>query len=229
MKCRSVLPFFIFIVLTLCTAGLYAQDEGRIIFRDPKSGGDKPMSEEELQPRNNAWGADLMVGMDGFGLGAFYHKVFSEVLTGFITLSITEAQDARQKDFYTYYGEQISYNKINRVFRLPLIAGLQYRLFKEAIADNFRPYLNGGVGPVMLYITPYASDFFKYLDRGTVEYTFGGFIGVGAQFGYDRSAVFGVNLRYYIIPLPSGIRSVREGTMSNANGFYITINFGTGF
>lgn len=218
-----------FLLLFALGSVLHAQDDGRIIFRDPKSAGDKPLSEEDLKPRNNAWGMDLMVGADGFGIGTFYHKVFSDILTGTLSFSITEAQDSRQKDFYGYYGETISYNKLNRVFRLPLFVGIQYRMFKDVIAENFRPFLNAGAGPVFLYVTPYHQDFFRYLDRGHMEYSYGGFVGVGAQFGYDRSAVFGVNLRYYIIPLPSGIQSVREGTMSNANGFYITVNFGSGF
>ena len=61
------------------------------------------------------------------------------------------------------------------------------------------------------------------------HYTYGGFLGAGAQFGFDRSSVLGVNVRYFIIPVPEGIRSVQQGELANANGFYITLNFGSAF
>jgi hypothetical protein len=208
----------------------FAQDEGgRIVFTDPKSTKDKPVSEEDLRPRVHAWGIDAMIGTDGFGIGGFYQRNLSDKVTLFSSLTFSEAKDPRQKDFYTYWGEQVAVNKINRVYRLPLLFGIQYRLFEDDIADNFRPYVNTGAGPVFLLITPWSTDFFSDFGKGYFKLTYGGFVGVGANFGFDRSNVLGLNVRYYIIPLPSGIQSVQQGTMSDANGFFIALSFGSAF
>lgn len=213
----------------------FAQEGGRIVFTDPKSEGDEILSEDDLEARRHSWGADLMIGTDGFGLGFFYNYAFSDVISGFANLSFSEAKDDRQRDVIDYYYGTYSLNKTHYVFRVPLFFGLQYRLFKDEIVDNFRPFVNGAAGPVMLYVTPAepGSDFLGSLGGGTTHYTFGGFFGAGAQFGFDRSSVVGVNVRYYLIPVPEGISSVRVGdedvALPNANGFYITLNFGTAF
>ncbi len=218
------------ILLAGPAAPLAAQDDGgRIIFTDPKSSKDAPVSEESLRPRVHAWGVDAMIGTDGFGLGVFYRRSLSEGVNLTASLSFSEAKDPRQKDFYTYWGEQYAHGKINRVHRLPLFVSVEYRLFQDEIADNFRPFVNIGGGPVALFITPYSTDFFSDFGKGHFEFTYGGFLGAGANFGFDRSAVLGLNVRYYIIPLPSGIQSVEQGTMSNANGFYVALSFGSAF
>jgi hypothetical protein len=223
--CLILIP----VTVLLLATPTRAQDGGRIIFTDPKSSDEKILSEEDLQPRTHAWGADLMIGTDGFGIGFFYSHAFSDVTTAFTNISFSEAKDDRQRDFIDPWYGQYSLNKTHYVFRVPLFFGLQYRLFKESITDNFRPFLNGGAGPVLLYITPAKGDFLSSLGGGLTRYTYGGFLGVGANFGFDRSSVFGVNVRYFIIPIPEGIRSVEQGAMANANGFYITLNFGSAF
>ncbi len=224
-----ITTFFILVLICLAVYPLHAQEGGRIVFTDPKSSDDKVLTEDDLQPRTHAWGADLMIGTDGFGIGLFYSRTLSDVTTAFANISFSEAKDDRQRDVIDPWYGQYSLNKTNYVFRVPLFFGLQYRLFKETITDNFRPFLNGGVGPVMLYITPSKGDFLSSLGGGSTRYTYGGFLGAGAQFGFDRSSVLGVNVRYYFIPIPEGIQSVQQGTMSNANGFYITLNFGSAF
>ncbi|PLX31461.1 MAG: hypothetical protein C0600_05670 [Ignavibacteria bacterium] len=222
-------------LLAILNLPAIAQEGGRIVFTDPKADGDAILGEEDLEPRRHAWGADLMIGTDGFGLGFFYSYAFSDVVGGFANLSFSEAKDDRQRDVVDYYYGTYSLNKTHYVFRVPLFLGLQYRLFKDEIVDNFRPFVNGGAGPVMLYVTPADpnGDFLSSLGGGHTKYTFGGFLGAGAQFGFDRSTVVGVNVRYYMIPVPEGISSVRvadeDVELPNANGFYITLNFGTAF
>lgn len=231
------------VALSLLPLSAFAQDGGRIVFTDPKSSEEKLLTEEDLAPRAHAWGGDLMVGTDGFGLGFFYSYSFNDVLSSFANVSFTEAKDNNQRDYYDPYFGQIPLNKLNYVFRIPLFLGVQYRLFKDEIMENFRPFLNAAAGPVMLLVSPVrGSDMFSSLwGGGTSHYTFGGFLGAGAQFGFDRSSIFGLNIRYMIIPVPDGISSVgipdpanRDNPpiptpLENANGFYITINFGSTF
>lgn len=227
---RNIGLFALIFVLACASSPLVAQEGGRIVFTDPKSE-DEILSEEDLQPRTQSWGADIMIGTDGFGLGFFYTYAFTDVITAFANLSLTEAKDDRQRDYYNPWLGQYSPNKTHYVFRIPLFFGMQYRLFKEQIVDNFRPFVNAGAGPVMLYVSPAdpEGDFLSSLGGGTTRYTFGGFLGAGAQFGFDRSSVIGVNVRYFIIPVPEGVQSVQQGYLENANGFYIALNFGTAF
>ena len=222
-----------------------AQEEkgGRIIFTDPKADGERLLTEEDFAPRAHGWGTDLMIGTDGFGLGFFYSYTFDDLVTTFVDLSLTEAKDTEQRDYIDPYFGQISPNKTAYVFRIPLFFGLQYRLFKDEIVENFRPFVNAGVGPVMLFVSPVydGGDMFTSLwHGGQSKYTYGGFLGAGAQFGFDRSTIFGVNFRYMMIPVPDGISSVvvpdpdnpgefMPSPLKNANGFYISINFGTTF
>lgn len=236
---RNIL-FSLIAVLLCLPSNTFGQDEGRIIFTDPKSEDDKVFTEDDLAPRAHAWGGDLMIGVDGFGLGFFYNRTFDDILTVFANLSLTEAKDSDQRDYYDPYFGQISPNKTHYVFRIPLFLGVQYRLFKEQIVENFRPFVNAGAGPVLLYVSPVQGDMFSSLGGGSTYYTYGGFLGAGAQFGFDRSNIFGLNVRYMIIPAPEGISSVgkidpEDNTrliptpFDNANGFYITLNFGVTF
>jgi len=236
MRKYKLLPVVI-IAFSLCPFWrASAQDDGRIVFSDPKSRDLDTLAAEDLQLREHASGIDLMIGNDGFGVGLFYHRQFTDVLTAFANLSFSEVQDERLKEYTDpYFGGQYPINKLNRVFRIPLFFGVQYRLFKDEILDNFRPFVNAGAGPVMLYITPAVNsqgedvEFFSSLVQGYVKYTYGGFAGLGAQFGFDRSSVFGLNIRYYVIPIPAGIRSVNEGELGSADGFFITLNLGAAF
>ena len=219
------------LVSAISPAHLHAQEGegGRIVFTDPKAEDDEKLSEANMQWRHNSLGAGLMVGTDGFGFGFFYGYSFDDVFTGFADLSFSEAKDSRQIDNYNPYVSAQSPNKLNYVFRVPLFMGLQYRLFSESIVENFRPFVTGGAGPVMLYISPAAGDFFSSIGGGGTRYTFGGYVGAGANFGFDRSNVLGINVRWLMIPVPEGVAGVRQGPLDNANGFYIALNFGSTF
>ena len=212
--------------------GLYAQEDqpGRIVFDDPrKAKEDSLYTESEFKPKVNAWGLDLMVSDGGVGFGIFYERQFTDIMTGFFQTSFSEAKDPHEFEQYTYYGDTYAPFKVNRIFRVPIFFGMEYRLFGDEIADNFRPYINAGAGPVFIYTTPASDEFFKSFSHGHPYYTYGGFIGVGSHFGFDRTAVLGINFRYYIIPLPTGIQSDIWNTRPNANGFFITLNFGAAY
>ncbi len=217
------------VLMLVGTIQLRAQDDGRIIFTDPKSKDEQLRGTTDLEPRPQSWGMDLMIGNDGFGIGTFYGVTVDDTYTFSATLSLSEIKDNRQIDYYNYWGDSYSVNKLNRVFRVPLFFGVQYRLFKDDIVDNFRPFINGGLGPVLLYITSARREFFSSLSHGAARYTFGGYVGAGAQFGFDRTSVLGLMARYYIVPLPAGVQSVAEGPLPNGNGFFISVHFGFTF
>jgi hypothetical protein len=200
----------------------------------------------------NAWGIDILISDGGFGLGTFYRYEFSDEWSGIAALSVSESKDDREVEQYDLYtGTSYVPGKLNRFLILPLTFGIQRRLFKDDITENFRPYINAGAGPTMIYVSPFTDivttqtgalefrqvEYFKALGKGHPEYTLGAFIGFGANFGAEKSNLFGVNFRYYFTyvlgnGLPS-LYNLRTGTVSatkkDFGGFFITLNVGMAY
>jgi hypothetical protein len=184
----------------------------------------------------NSMGIDLLVSTNGFGLGVFYRHEFSDDFAGYLDFSISEAKDDQEVEFIDpYTGITFVPGKANRFLNLPLMVGVQKRLFKDEILDNFRPFVNAAAGPTMIYAFPYNEEYFSALGHGRPAYTFGGYIGAGAYFGSERAALFGLNLRYYWIPYPGGLTSMEHRSYSGTTtvlkkefgGFYLTFSFGS--
>ncbi len=175
----------------------------------------------------SAMGVNVLVSNGGFGLGTFYRRTYSEDLSAFIDLSFSEAKDDEEKDFVDYYGRLVTPGKVNRFLAIPLFIGVEHRLFREAIVDNFRPFVSAAAGPVMLYVFLAEEEFFTGIGHGHPVYTAGGYVGVGAYFGSERSNVMGLHLRYYVIPYPAGLESMQNVTKKQFGGFYIALSFGS--
>ncbi len=206
------------------TSPLWAQNSPKVIAGD--SAGAQPDSTETRF--RNAWGIDILISTGGFGLGGFYRHEFARDISGFVSLSVSEAKDERELEFVDYLGQTYSPGKVNRFLVIPLTIGVEQRLFSDQIIDNFRPYLNAAVGPSLIYATPYREEFFNSLGKGHPYYTVSGYIGVGAYFGSDRNTLLGMNVRYYFVPFGSGIESLEAGPPKKEfGGFFITINVGS--
>jgi hypothetical protein len=186
-----------------------------------------PEKKPEVFP-NNALGLDIMFSEGGFGLGGFYRRQFSDKLTGFVDISISEAKDEREIEYYDYYTNQTyTVGKKNRVFLIPVNFGMQYRIFENVIYDNLRPYLNAGVGPTMVMTTPYSKEFFNAFGDARLKLAAGGYFGLGANFGLDKSSLIGINVRYYIIQFfDEGVESLTGKFHKTLGGFFLTINLG---
>jgi hypothetical protein len=171
--------------------------------------------------------------------------------------SISESKDDREFEQYNpYYPYQsVIPGKLQRFLVMPLTFGVQYRLFREDITDNFRPFVNAGAGPTMIFSAPFVDltiihnsdgtittqanqiEFFKSLGRGQAHYTASAFIGVGANFGTEKANVFGVNFRYYFTYLfGDGLPSLYKtatgelaATKKDFGGFFITLNVGMAY
>jgi hypothetical protein len=188
-----------------------------------------PPKPPEIFPPN-ALGMDIMFSEGGFGLGGFYRRQLSETLTAFTDISVSEATDPREFTYVDYYGNTYTAGKVNRAFLIPLNFGLQFRLFENSLTDNLRPYINFGVGPSIVMTTPYNNnvDYFSAFKYAHANYTLGGYIGLGANFGIDKSNLIGINLRYYVIHLfNQGVEMLQGRKEKNLGGFFLTINLGT--
>lgn len=245
--CRHVLLGAVLTVV--CATNVQAQEPVRpdtsIIFTPSSS---SFTTESFYETTEHSWGLDLMLSTNGFGLGGFYRRQFTDAFAGMISFGISDVKDAGETEFVDYYtGQTFVPGKKNRMLMLPLTVSVQYRLFREVIADNFRPYLTAGAGPTMIFVAPYSQrttvtfpdgtsfsdtekiDFFDSLKYGKAHYTVGGYVGGGAYFGRQRASVLGVSIRYYFVPFPNGLE-ILEGTLvKDFGGLYITLHFGSGY
>lgn len=176
---------------------------------------------------NNTWGVDFMFSEGGFGFGTFYRYTLTPTLSVFSDFSISEAKDKREVEYVDYFGQVYVPEKKNRIFLLPLNFGLHKRLFENSLTDNLRPYINAGAGPSMVITTPYDREFFSSFGKAHARYTIGGYVGLGANFGLDRSNLVGINLRYYVIHFfDEGVESLNGHFQKDLGGIYLTINLG---
>lgn len=191
----------------------------------------------------------MMSGSGGLGLGFFYRHRLGDDPTWywFVSFSIGDVKDDQEFEYYDYWtGRMVTPGKLNRFYAIPLFAGIQYRLWKDDIVDNFRPYLTAAAGPAIVYSAPFVEeeiyvaedgsivtfqkevDFFKSLGKGRAYYTFGGYIGAGAFFGSLNSPI-GLSARYVYLPVFGGLPSM--GTSKsylkkyNFGGFNIVLTF----
>jgi hypothetical protein len=84
----------------------------------------------------------------------------------------------------------------------------------------------------MVVTTPFAREFFNAFGKAQARYTVGGYFGIGANFGLDKSSLVGLNIRYYVIHFFSrGVEimdpAVTGGRLENdLGGIFITLNIG---
>ena len=218
-------------IIFIAASSLFSQHtDSTIVFESPEQELTKPVHSS----MNDAWGVDILLSNNGFGLAGFYRRQYSRVFFGTVTFGIAESKDDNEVEYYDYFGQSFVPGKINRFVMLPLLFGVQYRLFADDITDSFRPYLNAGVGPTLVLAAPYDKEYFSSFGYARSHYTVGGYVGVGAFFGSDMGSLSGINIRYYFIPFSSGIESLQDATgrigkKKDFGGFFITINLGSLF
>ncbi len=184
--------------------------------------------EPDTTLKPHALGLDIMIGNSGFGGGFFYRKTITGTLSWTATLSISEAKAPNEVSYYDpWTGQKFVPGKINQLWVIPAMVGLQYRLFKDDLTDSFRPYAFAGIGPNVVFAAPYNEPLSYSFSHGKGYFSGGGFIGVGAYFGSDPNSLIGVSIRYYILPLSHGVESMQNEPMANFNSFFIAFNIAT--
>lgn len=171
-------------------------------------------------------GIDFLFSNSGFGVGGYYQHNYTPRLSGFIDLSITGSRNTDEFDEYDEVRREWRVpGKVNRLYTFPLTVGVRYRIFDQVLVDNFRPYINAGVGPSMIVALPYDREFFSSIGHASFAFTGGGFIGLGAEIGGSRP-ILGVNARYFYIPLRPGLESIQNNPITDFGGLFLTMNVG---
>ncbi len=176
---------------------------------------------------NDATGLKLVLNESGFGFGMFHQR---QVTDDFAWFFETYISGARNKDeFQRYSFEEQQYrvpDKVNRVYKMPIMLGIQYFVFREVLHKNFRPMVNAGFGPTLIAATPYSKGWFEAWDTAKYFARFGGFIGIGANFG-STLGMSSINFRYYYVPFGSStIESLKDVPIENFGGLTISLNIG---
>ncbi|MGB9773382.1 MAG: hypothetical protein ACP5JH_08030 [Bacteroidota bacterium] len=178
----------------------------------------------------NAWGINILFSENGYGAGVFYRRRLTSELYGNVSIGLSSVKDTREVEYIDpFTGETFVPGKINRFLMLPVALAVQYELFQNVIMPNFRPHIDAGIGPTLIYSSPYDREFFSSLKYGQAHYTFNAFIGAGAFFGSDVRSLSGISVRYYLIPYTRGIESLQGKPMKQFGGLFLLLDLGLFF
>ena len=135
----------------------------------------------------------------GLGAGGVVRLGIGRDLSAVAELSVGAGRDEREQRFFVgFFGDTVTPFKRNYVLLAPLHVGLERRLFREQIEDNFRPFAALAAGPTVGYQWPYFDDLdgdgvrdadertlgaTAGLGRGEARLGVGGTLAVGAHFG----------------------------------------------
>ncbi|MCX7878585.1 MAG: hypothetical protein N2510_08115 [Ignavibacteria bacterium] len=178
------------------------------------------------EPLNN-WSLNLTFSDNGFGFGATKYTQLSKDLSGFASFFLSSAKDDREFEQSDIFGNSVTPFKQNRIFMMPVLnLGLQYRLFREDVTDEMRPFVNFGLSPTALVYTPYKESFFSSFRFAKAKYTLGGFAGIGLDYLSDDNSALSFNIRYYYIGLfGEGIRSLSTNEKKQFGGIYFVFSY----
>ncbi len=165
----------------------------------------------KVNPYGSGHGFTLLLTNSGFGFGGYYRKALSETTSLVGEIMLGSGKDEREQKFITFWGQAVIPNKKNYLLIVPLQFGVQKRLFKETIRENFRPYIQLSGGPAFGWVSPYFRDSNgngtrepqeKIYDsigafpKGKGRVGVGGTLALGAFFGFSKRTTQGVRLGY---------------------------------
>ena len=218
-----------------------------ITFVLPPSAGAQPVRNTPPVKKNvygSGLGLNIALTNSGFGFGGYLARSVSSTTSILADLMITTIKDEREQRFFNFFGESIIPNKENFLHVLPLQIGIQKRLFKESIEDNFRPYAHVAGGPTIGWVSPYYDDIngngqrdlnedtrdvISAFPKGHAEYGFGGTFAIGANFGVSKRVSQGIRFGYAFHWFPDGVQLL-ESAESSPEEFFgtptLTLTFG---
>lgn len=139
----------------------------------------------------------------GLGAGATGRTRLTDDLSIAVELGIGAGRDEREQRFLVgFFGESVIPFKRNYVLLAPLHIGLEQRLFRRTVEDNFRPFVHASIGPTLALQWPYFEDrnadgrrdegeetlgVFQGLRDAEPRLGIGGTVAVGAAFGRGRT------------------------------------------
>ena len=197
-------------------------------------------------------GMEIILTNSGFGLGGYYHHALSPSIAPFVEIQIRSGKHESEAVFSTLFGRRIIPDKRNFLMMMPVHVGIQARLFRDDIVNNFRPYVQVAAGPSLGWEYPYFNDcnangrhdlsvdcdgdgtperepyydFFSGFPRGDLRYGVGGIIAIGAFFGESDKFTQGVRIGYAFSYYNSEIQLLEDVAQHYFGSPIITYQFG---
>ena len=95
----------------------------------------------------------------GLGAGVASRIALSDDLSAVAEIAFGAGRDEREQQFFVgFFGDSIVPFKRNYVLLVPLRLGVERRLFRRAVEDNFRPFVHASAGPTLALQWPYFED-----------------------------------------------------------------------
>ena len=184
--------------------------------------------EDSVDP-TRGFGGQILLTNSGFGLGGYYSRALGRNVTFVFEISLSTAKDEREVAFFDRFGRKDLPNKANYLLMFPVQLGIEKRLFRETIEDNFRPFFHVTAGPTIGWKYPYFSDdnengmlddgektydAISSLPKGSIEMGVGGSLAVGAYFGsmagITQSVRVGYTFTHFFDSIELLDRTIRE-------------------
>lgn len=182
----------------------------------------------------------LMLSEYGLGAGGALRGRLSDDLSLVAELSVGAGIDEREQRFFIgFFGDTVTPFKRNYVLLAPLHVGVERRLFRDEVEDNFRPFVHVSAGPTLGYQWPYFDDAdadgrrdegeerlgaFGGIGDGSARFGVGGTIAVGAFFGRSQRASqalrFGFQGTYF--PVEIDLLEIDEAVESPSRHTFLT-------
>lgn len=165
-------------------------------------------------------GVGLNVGDRGAGI--FYHrniKSFNVFKLG-TTIRWLDIRPPEEIPTYNYYtGRYENQNTVSLAI-FPLFGTINFYPFEGKIANSFSPYITAKLGPVLvLDADPTVNSFTDRWFNADSKFTYGGNIGIGAEFRQPGKFHYSVEFTYDLIPLNNSIANY-----SNLNGTVLSFS-----
>lgn len=182
-----------------------------------------------------ATGFKLSLTNSGLGFGGYIRDSLNAQSAGLFEISAEAGKDEREVAFFNRFGQRSVPGKANYLFVVPMRVGLQRRLFKDQIEDNFRPFIQVAAGPTLAWEYPYFFDcngdnrfdarvdcngdgfvgptegderlsVYRALGRGRLLVGAGASLSIGSYFGRGERGARGFRVGYSFNYYPAGAR-----------------------
>ena len=174
--------------------------------------------------KRNSWSLGLNYGENGFGPYAGLYSSLGRTTDLVFSISVSGVTDEREIERFDVFGNSVVVNKINRVFMIPLSAGIRKELFKDDIDGDFLPIFNIGVAPTLVLTNPYNESYFAAFGNTQTHFAFGGYAGFGVSFRQNKSMSMNVNFNYYYLPVVGdGGQSLQYSTINDVGGLQLSL------
>jgi hypothetical protein len=184
-----------------------------------------PMPATNNTPGGAEFGFALTLTNSGFGVGGYLRDSLNTRWALLVEASVGPGKDEREVAFLNRFGQKSVPGKANYLLVIPAHVGVQRRIFREQIDDNFRPFLQASAGPTVAWEYPYFSDCngnglfearvdcnndgiqeategdkrlgaYRAFPDGRPLIGFGGGIAVGSYFGHGHRGARGFRIGY---------------------------------